>query len=430
MAKNGNGRRGIVRQVTDLAQNYLKLSDWPDIITSVTHWRQLLVVVVLAVGAVLTVVVRQTGLNNLWVLLGVLVVVALTVCVTAYVIIYLESRPSRERKRRGQDAGSPAQLVRLMPTGTVLFYIAPTLRYNDYYARLLTALQTELSKLSKDPETAVPLQYCSPLGDTPEDTYRCLEDLLKHVRPSDLIVMVPKGLHDPKTGARFRALVDKHSSTRIMFLDQPPPEDFRRNKERFSFVGVDNRKVGILAAFALHKALAQREDKDKEYKYCIVKGPGGDTRYKAFLAAVGFFDKKAPVDTLNVGDVDRIDSFPHINAYIKDQSPATPIGIFGGNDETSIAVLQALRDAEVETAFVVGCDSTREMRLIVDNREQPAAVATIDTRIRDQAMMTVRAIQSPIFELLEPKLHPTFLDGEFKKLLEGDVFKAFWDETT
>lgn len=427
MGKNGNGRRGILRQVTDSAQNHLKLSDWPEIITSVTHWRQLLVVVVLAMCVVLTVVVSQTGLDYPWVLLGVLVVVALTVCVTAYVIIYLESRPSRERKRREQDAGSQAQLVRLMPTGTILFYIAPTLRYNDYYARLLTALQTELSKLSKDPEKAVPLQYCSPLGDTPEDTYRCLEDLLKHVRPSDLITMVPKGLHDPKTGARFRALVDKHSSTRIMFLDQPPPEDFRHNKERFSFVGVNNRKVGILAAFALHKALAQR--KDKKYKYCIVKGPGGDTRYKAFLSAVGFFDKKAPVDTLNVGDVDRIDSFPHINAYIKDQSPATPIGIFGGNDETSIAVLQALRDAEVESAFVVGCDSTREMRLIVDNREQPAAVATIDTRIRDQAMMTVRAIQSPLFELLEPKLHPTFLDGEFKKLLAGDVFKAFWDET-
>ncbi len=311
-----------------------------------------------------------------------------------------------------------AQRPSTMPVGPIVYYIPPTVAHNDYYARLQIGLETEVDKRGKD----VWWRYCPPRGKTSSDIYLRLEQVLKDVRPSDLIVMVPKGLHDRETETRVRERLNEHRSARIVFLDQPPPAGFLRDK-RYSFVGVDNRKVGILAAFALHQRLAKAD----EYKYCVVSGPGGDARLDGFVEGVRFFDSETRVDRFDIGDMDRLDSLSNIRDYITGYTPATSIGIFAGNDETAIATLRALRDRDRDTAFVVGCDSTREMRLIVAGKATPA-IATIDTKIRDQAEKTVRAVRSRVVAFQEPELYPKVLDITFRTRLQDSEVRLFWEK--
>ena len=300
---------------------------------------------------------------------------------------------------------------------SIVYYIPPTVAHNDYYARLQIGLETEIDKRGKD----VWWRYRPPLNHAPSYIYARLEEVLKEVRPCDLIVMVPKGLHDPQTETRVRKWLTKCPSARIVFLDQLPPEGFLHD-ERCSFVGVDNRKVGILAAFALHEKLA----KAKEYKYCVVKGPGGDERFNGFVEGVGFFDSNTNVDTFDIEDVDRLDSLDELKEYIQDYPAATSIGIFAGNDETAIAVLWALRGRDAENTFVVGCDSTREMRLIVRDPDTPA-IATINTKLDDQAHKTIQAIQGQVRHFQEPALRPGNLHVDFKKLLKNnDKLQLLW----
>ncbi len=304
---------------------------------------------------------------------------------------------------------------------SIVYYIPPTVAHNDYYARLQIGLETEIDNRGKDGWW----RYCPPRGKTDWDIYLRLEQVLKDVRPSDLIVIVPKGLHDRETETRVRERLNEHPSARIVFLDQPPPEGFLRDK-RYSFVGVDNRKVGILAAFALHERLAKAD----KYKYCVVKGPGGDERFDGFVEGVRFFDSKADVDRFDIGDVDRLDSLEKIKAYIQNYTAATSIGIFAGNDETATTVLWALRHLSgrnAGNAFVVGCDATREMRLIVRD-PNTGAIATIDTKLGDQAHKTIQAIQEPVRHFQEPKLDPDDLDIKFEKLLQDPKFEKLWEK--
>ena len=111
-----------------------------------------------------------------------------------------------------------------------------------------------------------------------------------------------------------------------------------------------------------------------------------------------------------------MESLTKITHYIQNLPSATSIGIFAGNDETAIAVLWALRGHDAKNTFVVGCDSTREMRLMVRDSETPA-IATIDTKVGDQAAKTIQAIQKQVREFQEPKLYPDHLDIDFKTLL-------------
>ena len=180
--------------------------------------------------------------------------------------------------------------------------------------------------------------------------------------------------------------------------------------------------MGILAAFALHEKLANA----KEYKYCVVKGPGGDERFDGFVEGVSFFDSKTDVDRFDIEDVDRLDSLKHIRAYIGTYTAATSIGIFAGNDETATAVLSVLSGHSGGDAFVIGCDSTREMRLIVDGKATPA-IATIDTKLGDQARTAIQAIQEQVCHFQEPELYPKPLDIKFKELLElNPKFAKLW----
>ncbi len=296
---------------------------------------------------------------------------------------------------------------------TRVYYIAPTMAHNEYYARLQTRLEAELAKLRN-----VSWQFCPTQGDTPHDLYMELETLLKIIRSHDVIILVPKDLHNSRNIDLVEKILEHNSQGRIIFIDQPPPKQFLE-LERVSFVGIDNRKVGILAAFALFEKLSQAD----QYMYCAISGPGGDSRVQGFVEGVKFLDPDSDLEIFKLGDVDRIESLPYITQIIQSCPPEISLGVFSGNDETAIAVLQALEDKKSGNVFVVGTDATREMRLAVD-RKQSAAVATIDTNLYDQAQKIVQCIKAKGIEYQEPKLYPINL--RFRKLLKDQKFMTFW----
>ena len=137
------------------------------------------------------------------------------------------------------------------------------------------------------------------------------------------------------------------------------------------------------------------------------------------------------MDRFDIGDVDRLDSLEKIKAYIQNYTAATSIGIFAGNDETATAVLWVLRHLSGRNegnAFVVGCDETREMRLILRD-PNTCAIATINTKLGDQALKTIQAIQEPVHHFQKPNLYPKELDIKFKKLLQNPKFEKLWENT-
>ena len=73
--------------------------------------------------------------------------------------------------------------------------------------------------------------------------------------------------------------------------------------------------------------------------------------------------------------------------------------------------------------FVVGCDATREMRFAVDTTSS-CALATIETKLDQQAAKILQVISGIAVDLQIPELYPVSM--EFQKLLRDEKFKAFW----
>ena len=71
----------------------------------------------------------------------------------------------------------------------------------------------------------------------------------------------------------------------------------------------------------------------------------------------------------------------------------------------------------------------REIRLIVTDPDTPA-IATIDTKLGEQAIEAINALQNKVHKFMEPKLLPRELDNKFKQQLpENERLRALWNET-
>ena len=379
---------------------------WLGIIDAISDWLKLLALIVLVTEAFLTAVIIRTGEALPYTYLGIglsgLIVVGL------FYDRRLSSRP-HERRLGGEADETPA-----LPSEerVTVHYVAPTLAYNEYYAHLQVRLEAEFSKVGD-----VYWQYHEPPGNAPEDIYLRLQGLMEVACTDDVILLVPKGLDNRERAAHVSRLLSEHPLGHIVFLDQPPPEHLL-STDRTSFIGVDNRKVGILAAFALHAHLEELGN----YKYCIVHGPGGNARVQGFMDGVRFFDPDHDVEPepFDIGDVDRIEGLPQLRQLIQSYPSNTSLGIFAGNDETAVAVLESLVDLDSREVLVVGCDSTRGMRLAVDGNDS-AALATIETHVNQQAQKIVQVVQKrKVVEYQEPTLYPITLDLEFRRSLETD----------
>lgn len=303
------------------------------------------------------------------------------------------------------------------PMSLSVYYIAPTIAYNDYYARLQFRLESEIYKLKN---YVWRWHFHAPQGASIQDMYLTLEDVLSKVGPNDVIMLVPRQLDSPEFLEKFEKLLEGRSFGKIIFIDQQPPQSLLQSP-KIQFVGPDNRKIGILAAFVLHKKMTEVGE-SAIYAFT----PGGKARVQGFVDGMQFFQPERDTNIIAIEDADRFTNLTHIRHLIKGTPADTPMGIFAGNDETATAVLRVIEEEKRTQVFVVGCDATREMQFKVDGPNE-AAIATIDTKPDNQASKIAQALADGTPQPEEPRLYP--LDPTFQKLRSDPKFKAFWEKT-
>lgn len=303
------------------------------------------------------------------------------------------------------------------PMSLAVHYIAPTIAYNDYYARLQVRLESEIYKLKN---YVWRWYFHAPSGESVQDMYLTFEEVLRKVDPNDVIILVPRQLDSPEFLERFEELLKGRSFGKIIFIDQQPPQSLLQSS-KIQFVGPDNRKIGILAAFALHKKL-------KEVGEAVISTftPGGKVRVQGFIDGIQFFRPETNVNIIAIEDADRFTNLTRIRQLIKGTPADIPMGIFAGNDETAAAVLRVIEEEKRTQVFVVGCDATREMQFKVDGPNE-AAIATIDANPDNQARKIAQALIDGTPQPEEPQVYP--LDTAFQRLLSDPDFKAFWEKT-
>jgi len=89
-----------------------------------------------------------------------------------------------------------------------------------------------------------------------------------------------------------------------------------------------------------------------------------------------------------------------------------------------MAVLRCIEEEKKSQMFVVGCDATREMRFAVDS-PSTCAIATIDTKLSQQAVKILRAIDDMPVDLQIPELYPPSI--ALQRQLRNKRFRALWE---
>ena len=293
-------------------------------------------------------------------------------------------------------------------------YIAPTSSHSEYYGLLQLQLQTQL-------ETGgMSWRFHPCIRMLPQDIYQQLLSVLETATSRDAVLLVPKGLSDPRLRENFEKIIESHKETRIIFLDQQPPEEFL-SFEHVSSVGPDNRKVGILAAYALRKRL-----KSKPSSYWVLGGPGGPSRSKGFMDAMKHFGLENDTKLWPIKDSDRFVNYDEITKFLQQTDSREMIGVFAGNDENAFATVGAAEQLDRENVFVVGCDGSREFRFHMARPESPL-VATVYTKLNEQAAEVLRLLQQTNQDdvRLDPELHP--YDPDFKIQLQDSSFRSLWN---
>lgn len=305
--------------------------------------------------------------------------------------------------------------IRKVSLPVTVHYIAPTSSHSEYYGLLQLRLQLEL----ESGEMSWRFHPCS--GKIPQEIYQQLRKILKTTTSSDVILLIPKGLTDASLLADLEGDISRHPETRIVFLDQQPPKDLLEY-ENVSSVGPDNRKVGILAAYALHKRLKN----EPGVSYWSLRGPGGPARSEGFIEAMKFFGAEDAARAWPISDSDRFANRDSIKIFLEQARNDEAVGVFAGNDENAFAVLRAAEELDRANVFVVGCDGSREIRFHMDRPGSPL-VATIKTELAVQAAKVLALLQQTDQRnvRLDPELH--HFDPDFEKQLQDPQFRSFWE---
>lgn len=89
-----------------------------------------------------------------------------------------------------------------------------------------------------------------------------------------------------------------------------------------------------------------------------------------------------------------------------------------------MAVLRCTEEEKKSQMFVVGCNATREMRFAFDN-PSTCAIATIDTKLSQQAVKILQAIDGMPVALQIPELYPPSIG--LQSQLRNKRFRALWE---
>ena len=300
---------------------------------------------------------------------------------------YMKDRPRAPRINGREDVRT-------------LHYVSPIEPASDFFNRFYGVLSTHLS-MRQDMD----IHYHS----TNFDPCNRVASLLHEIPETDAVMVVPKSLHEMEHSiTELHRALEKNPKRRLIFVDRTPPSELITRHENTSFVGINNRRAGTLAGFALFHALRELK---RKIVYVVVNGPGGDDRSAGCVDVIKALDPEADFEAIRVKDLPGNDTRDKVHLEqqrLTNRYPDHAIGIFAGNDETARAICHYVLKHESNAFRIVGCDATREMREWVDTWPD-IAYATIYNRLYtvDTINAILRGMSERVLLSLDPELHPS-----------------------
>lgn len=393
------------------------------IISEISDWLKLLALVVLVAEAAIIAAMKLTPTDKAihgWYpvfMLAFLVVIV----VGLFFDRYQQSIPSNS------DISAKNKSELKYPTPTVnnkvrtLHYVTAFGPARDFFNRFYGALSSSISMIPD-----LNIQYYS----TALDPYTVVVDLFSTIPVTDAIMIVPKRLREKKqTLNHLRRALQENSESRLIFVDREPPRELLMEYSNTCYVGINNRRVGIMAAYALYRSLNKLGE---NRLYVIVNGPGGEDRAKWCIKTINELDSNAKCEVIEVKDLDRIDTSDRIireQHRLLNDYPRYAIGIFAANDETATSICHEALGGGFEHFRIIGCDATREMRQWVDNRHSIAFATIYNDLHTDETINTIiKAMSERTILPLDPHFFPRKLtDGMMDNIVVSNLWKdASW----
>lgn len=384
----------------------------------------------------------DTNTSLLIVILTVFAFILGTVAISAYIskerIAKENARIIKESTRIAEEnARISEELKRQSQEKPTVYFVAPP-KDNLFWMNLMARLERAVIIEKYNWKLFVPPAES-------EATYQLVKSLAvdKSLSEQDMILLIPREL-DRKTNADDLTEIANNTRPRIILIDQQPPDELASVLEnpKVTFAGINNNRVGILAAFSFYYYFANKkkltiDEVRKQIEFYVLNGPGGHERLQGFKDAIEKYfykDCKITVETKNVIDGPRDTTrqylAPFIDAITKD--PESKVAIFSGNDETALSLLQCVKEQGKESnIFIVGCDNTPEMKDAITNNPD-VLIATIDTNLEDHLNTIMTAIKSKTKTNMdfEISIANESYQKEFRLLLLDNNFKdQFWDNT-
>lgn len=392
------------------------------IISEISDWLKLLALVVLVAEAAILAAMKLTPTDKA--IYGWYPVFMLLFLVVIVVGLFFD--------RHQQSASSSSRMP--LKNKTALIHHPLTNNYNvrtlhyvsafgpasDFFNRFYGALSSSISMIPD-----LNIQYHS----TALDPYVVVADLFRTMPVTDAIMIVPKRLSEKNQSLNhLRRALQTNSESRLIFVDREPPRQLLMEYTNTSYVGINNRRVGIMAAYALYQSLNKLSEKRL---YAIVNGPGGKDRAKWCVKAIKDLDSNTQCDMIEVKDVDRIDTRDRIireqNRLLNDY-PHHAIGVFAANDETATSICHEALEGGIEHIRVIGCDATREMRQWVENKHSIAFATIYNDLHTDETINSItKAMSERTILPLDPYLFPRKL---MDNIMDNKVVSNLWKDAS
>jgi hypothetical protein len=299
-----------------------------------------------------------------------------------------------------------------------LHYVKKIEPASDFFNRFYSSLSTVISM---DPKYGI--QYHS----TPLDPYGDVCELLRTLPSSDAVMVTAKNLDQKQHAIQQLILtLKKYPKSRLIFVDREPPRELLTECSNTSYVGINNKRVGVAAGYALFRAL---ERLGRQHLYVVVNGPGGHQRAGWCEKTVTALDPGVALETVEIKDDDRRDTGAIVCAELdklRTLFPEASVGLFTGNDETATSLCHHSLKNGYRDIHIVGCDATREMRQWVESWAD-VAVATILNNLHEEGSIAYikRAMSERELRSLDPYLYPKKLQRQME---DNPIARRLWED--
>jgi hypothetical protein len=324
---------------------------------------------------------------------------------------FLDEHESKVREYRALDVQS-----RQWGRGRTLHYVSQLEPASDFFNRFYGALSAFLSGISD-----LDMQYHA----TTHDSCHEVAHLLGTIPRGDAILVNPKGWESrTRSVENLLVALEANSDRYVVFVDREPPRPLL-DTPNTSYIGINNRRVGVLAGYAMTKSINRFEKR----AYAVFQGPGGNNRAEWCKKTIEVIDPVATIDVVEVQDLPGNDTRDRVMLQrnrLYQRHPEHAVAIFAGNDETARAVCHDILLSRLKDFTVVGCDATREMREWVDNWPHVASATVFNEMHIDETMHEiVTAMSKQIRYVIDPRLYPASLQD---LAMSDTQVAALWQE--